>query len=517
VDRATPQERLQQLAEILQKIAAAAAAATKQDEEAASCWNDDQQLITIMRGNVVLRRLASLAMHPSTVRDHGNNIASRIEASASASAVSLLPFRQQLVRIWPELLRLPPEQQDDADDPGQPYSFEVSLIIACFREKPSDVRLKLQHALNMARCPSKIQVVLVDAGGNDNNSNYTTSSDCGLQQVANEGTMRCNGSSSSSSFQNGTVRATTSSNGQDSNCSTTTATKTATKHHCWGSIKMVEFGERQQGRGPALNAGAAHSTGRILAFLHSDTKLPVDWDVKLQDTFRYDSDNKIDKADTICSGDNTSACRRRVRANAAAFGFGIDMNGLNTDHRRTTDDDSHDSYYPPGLRAVQMTANLRCRLWSLPYGDQCLCLPARIFHYVGGYPHQCFMEDYELIALLRRRTALVHNFFCITSESLSTTTTTAAPSLEPEALRIIPGPSALCSPRRWQRLGVLHVTYTNSRLVNLYHAHDLSPQDLYERYYGHALNDWHDLAPWEIQLKAHLRGELLQAGATNQQ
>jgi hypothetical protein len=122
------------------------------------------------------------------------------------------------------------------------------------------------------------------------------------------------------------------------------------------------------------------------------------------------------------------------------------------------------------------------------------------------------MEDYELIALLRRRKALVHTFFCKKSEiikstiesSSSTTTTTTAP-LKQEALKIIPGPCALCAPRRWQRLGVLYVTYMNSRLVNLYHAHDLTPQDLYERYYGHALRDWKDLAPWELQLLRDLR------------
>jgi glycosyltransferase involved in cell wall biosynthesis len=544
VDRATPQERLQQLANLLQELSAAN---TTQEAEAKSAhkkqprtvatkrqqqgeettlasssssyltWND-QQLITIMRGSVVLRRLASLAMRPSTVRDAhvgtsgSSTTASQCDASASASALRL-----QLVRIWPALLRLPPEQDDDDHEQ---YSFEISLVIACFRERPSDVRLKLRHALNMARCPLKIQVVLVDAGGNGSSDNGTKT--CGLQQVASEETMRCNGSSSSSSSssKHGADRGTGSnSHGSDFSTTTPTTTTSAVHQHCWGSIKIVDFCERQQGRGPALNAGAAHSTGRILAFLHSDTKLPVDWDVKLRDAFHSDGSN--DGTCTPNDNNNSSRPRCRLRANAAAFGFGIDMNGLNKHHRCTIDDydyddDSHyDSYYPPGLRAVQMTANLRCQLWSLPYGDQCLCLPRRIFNHMGGYPHQCFMEDYELISLLRRRQALVHTFFCNPGESSSstaTTTTIMAPTLEPEALKIIPGPSALCSPRRWQRLGVLYVTYMNSLLVNSYHAHDLTPQDLYKRYYGHALNGWHDLAPWELELS---RADLVQ-GAIKQ-
>ena len=191
----------------------------------------------------------------------------------------------------------------------------------------------------------------------------------------------------------------------------------------------------------SLETFVASPDGRILAFLHSDTKLPVNWDSKLLKTFHRDPHDS-----------------KPVRVNAAAFGFGVDTNGLrrryssSTGHSSSSSSSSNSStssvsplssYYPPGLRAVQVTANLRCRLWSLPYGDQCLCVPADIFHHVGGYPHQCFMEDYELIALLRRRSALIHKFLHNNDNSLEGNR---------EALKIIPGPPALCSPRRWQRL-----------------------------------------------------------------
>lgn len=477
------------------------------------CWYNDQQLITLIRGNVMLRRLASLAMRPQPRRQREND--DNNVDDVIGSSTTLLRLRHQLTRIWPDLLRLPPEEEEekgvDDDDVTSAsasasyyYPFEISLIMACFRERPSDVQSKLHHAYSMASrthaaSGKMIQVVLVDAGGNNNSDDGDDEGPSLLHQLA------C-----------------------DCSCQ-------------WANnIKIIDFSQQQQGRGPALNAGAANADGRILAFLHSDTRLPVDWDVKLLEMFpphhhddtpdddNNDGNHASGDASNSDEGDGGFSSRHRVRANAAAFGFGIDMSGLNkNNNNRINDeassrteldaaaagfDDSSSSYYPPGLRAVQVTANLRCRLWSLPYGDQCLCVPAIVFNHVGGYPHQCFMEDYELIALLRRRKALMHKFFHRQQgddddDDIVLDKRRRMLQEEEEALKIIPGPPALCSPRRWQRFGVLYVTFMNSRLVNLYHARPggLTPEDLYERYYGHALEGCQDLAPWETQLLRDLQ------------
>jgi len=76
------------------------------------------------------------------------------------------------------------------------------------------------------------------------------------------------------------------------------------------------------------------------------------------------------------------------------------------------------------------------------------------------------MQDYELVALLRKRAALLDDGH--------------GPG---EALKIIPGEPALCSPRRWQKFGVLFVTFMNSKFVNLYSG-GLGPDQLYVLYYG---------------------------------
>ena len=123
-------------------------------------------------------------------------------------------------------------------------------------------------------------------------------------------------------------------------------------------------------------------------------------------------------------------------------------------------------------------------MYSLPYGDQVISVPAVVFDYVGGFPDQCLMEDYELVSLLRRRSALLPEFGI----------------KELERLIIIGGPPALCSPRRWQKFGVLYVTYMNSKLVNLY-AGGLSPDDMFQLYYSRPPPERNnEVAPWEKEM-----------------
>jgi len=124
----------------------------------------------------------------------------------------------------------------------------------------------------------------------------------------------------------------------------------------------------------------------------------------------------------------------------------------------------------------------------MPYGEQCLSLPASTFQYLGGFPNQCIMEDYELVSLLSQRMTLLPKF-----------------GVYKEQLKIVPCAPALCSPRRWQSFGVLYVTLTNSKLVNLY-AGGLSPDQIYERYYGRKLLSFAPSSPWEKELHVLLEG-----------
>lgn len=55
----------------------------------------------------------------------------------------------------------------------------------------------------------------------------------------------------------------------------------------------------------------------------------------------------------------------------------------------------------PMARLTERWANLRARLFGLPYGDQGLLIPRRAYDAVGGYPDIPLMEDVTLARALR--------------------------------------------------------------------------------------------------------------------
>ena len=113
------------------------------------------------------------------------------------------------------------------------------------------------------------------------------------------------------------------------------------------------------GRGRQMNAGAVESRGVRLLFLHADTRLPPD--------YLRQVDQVLDREDTA----------------AGAFHLAFDRPG-------------------PQLRLIAAGANLRSRLFALPYGDQALFMNRTVFEEVGGFPEKLIMEDYELVRRLRR-------------------------------------------------------------------------------------------------------------------
>jgi hypothetical protein len=208
----------------------------------------------------------------------------------------------------------------------------------------------------------------------------------------------------------------------------------------WGSA--VHQDVRNRGRGPCLNHSAKCAGGRILVFCHADTKLPERWDASIRNAFGGARDRHPSNIFVL----------------ATAFSFGVDAETATAQSRRI-----------PGLGAVVATANCRSRWYSLPYGDQCISVSASVFRHIGGYPDVPIMEDYELITFLRQREVASR----------------ADPDRRRPKQRIVVLPHRVrCSPRRWERHGVVHVTLTNSRLVRAYQSGQASAAEIYQRYYG---------------------------------
>ncbi|MEM7507692.1 MAG: TIGR04283 family arsenosugar biosynthesis glycosyltransferase [Pseudomonadota bacterium] len=122
----------------------------------------------------------------------------------------------------------------------------------------------------------------------------------------------------------------------------------------------AELIRTEPGRGVQLAAGADAARGNWLLFLHGDTRLPPGW----QD---------------------------RVRAHIEAHPDAAGYFGLRFDSEAAM------------ARVVAGWANLRARLFALPYGDQALLLPNVLYCQVGGYPAVPLMEDVALIRRLGRK------------------------------------------------------------------------------------------------------------------
>ena len=117
-------------------------------------------------------------------------------------------------------------------------------------------------------------------------------------------------------------------------------------------------------RAGQMNVGAGAARGRILCFVHADTRLPPDFDRAIH------------------------AALAHPRAAAGAFGLAIDARSA-------------------AARLVAWGANWRTRLLQLPYGDQAIFLSAATFWAVGGYADLPLMEDVVLVRQLLRRGRLV--------------------------------------------------------------------------------------------------------------
>lgn len=114
-------------------------------------------------------------------------------------------------------------------------------------------------------------------------------------------------------------------------------------------------------RGGQLQRGCAAARGDWLLVVHADTQLPEGWSKLV--------------ADHLPSG-RPAAFRLRFRAKG------------------------------PGPAWVAGWANLRSRLFGLPYGDQGLLMPRRAYLNAGGYPDQPLMEDVALVRALPAVTLL---------------------------------------------------------------------------------------------------------------
>lgn len=152
-----------------------------------------------------------------------------------------------------------------------------------------------------------------------------------------------------------------------------------------------------RGRARQMNAAAATATGEFLLFLHSDTVPPHDYPRIIA--------RVLQKPGTA----------------AGAFRFALGGN----------------------LRAaplIERLVDVRCRLFSLPYGDQGLFLRRTVFRHLGGFAEWPVLEDLDLVRRLK---------------SIGRVLTVPEP--------------AVTSARRWETGGVIRTFLRHQLMLAAYH------------------------------------------------
>jgi rSAM/selenodomain-associated transferase 2 len=170
--------------------------------------------------------------------------------------------------------------------------------------------------------------------------------------------------------------------------------------------------ESGRGRGLQQRVGASRTCGDVLLFLHADTLVPVGFEKMIRATL---SDPNI---------------------TYGAFQLGID---------------------PPStmLNVIAFVANLRTRIFRMPFGDQGIFIRRSEYFRVGGFKAVPIMEDVDLV----RRLNLIGGFK-------------------------LAGGKVKTSARRWEEEGVAYATIRNWLLLARYLSGQ-SPDDLHRLYPDH--------------------------------
>ena len=114
------------------------------------------------------------------------------------------------------------------------------------------------------------------------------------------------------------------------------------------------------GRGPQLRAGGEAAKAQWLLFLHADTVLSDGW---------------VDEVRDFISN--------QPKTNVGIFTFALDDKRLRA-------------------RILEFIVKLRCKLLSLPYGDQGLLISRELYDELGGFKPLVLMEDVDIVSRLGR-------------------------------------------------------------------------------------------------------------------
>ncbi len=130
-----------------------------------------------------------------------------------------------------------------------------------------------------------------------------------------------------------------------------------------GGAKVIH--NETKGRGHQLHNGATKALGEWLLFLHADSRLDADWDWKVDQIIKEDSNKSY----------------------AWFFDFKIDKEGI--------------SWF-----LLELAVFIRSYIFQRPYGDQGLLISKSLYFQIGGYKKIPIMEDIDISIRLSQKTKM---------------------------------------------------------------------------------------------------------------
>lgn len=434
-------------------------------------WTDEDW-IKIVRSNLTVRKEASYLMF--ALGKH-----SRPSPLPRNAAVVLSTLR----RLWPSFLELPRSVVEgigsescgsNNDGPSTADStYDISVIVPMYQERICDIGYTLQRALeNCTGDPKTIQLVVVHAESRPNENAAAADAKGGGGENSLLRRQLLLEEHKQQSQQDQPQNRQPALADQHDN-----ATKTNEPSQ-WGELKVVTipFGEAG-GRGKTLNVGARQATAPILTFLHADTIVPPGWDEQIKGALSVSSSSSED-------GFFPHAC---------AFTMSIDdAEELSSQSSSPSSNHHETKVYRsilPGLLGAEWLGVLRCHC-GLPYGDSVLSFSRPMFDYMGGFPAQPLMEDYETMYWLRLRSIILSTIYGMTakkeyhhsSNDKNKAIDSAVGVTRAEGLVLLRD-RARCSPRRWRKYGVAYTSLVNAICVVRYKS-GVMTEELFDFYYN---------------------------------
>ena len=429
-------------------------------------WTDEDW-IQIFRSSLTVRREASYLM-----------FALSGESSSSPRTASIV--LSKLRRLWPNFLELPRsvvhgirEGEFSRSSNNTDPTYHISLIVPMYKERITDIGDTLNQAFGNCRGDTKkIQVVVVhaesspsDSEGNGGNSLLRQQLLLQLEQYQQQNRQ------------------------QHQAQSVDQHDATNEKPSVWGELKVVTipFGEGG-GRGKTLNVGAKHATAPILTFLHADTMVPLGWDEKIKGALLLFSPSSRDiKSEIADEGYFPHACAFTMaiddhKESSSSHTTKLSSSPSSQSPSPTLPTSSSSKSEPPGLVGAEWLGVLRCHC-GLPYGDSVLSFSRPMFDYMGGYPEQPLMEDYEVMDWLRLRSILLSTIYKMTTTKgeKNKDNKNSTMTIRGEGLVLLRD-RAKCSPRRWKKYGVAYTSLVNAICIFRYHG-KATAEDLFDFYY----------------------------------